>query len=89
MSPREKGEHRPILAPLFFAESQAEVGTQNGAEGWVCEVGVAWQGVEGRDVNGRQVFQVEGWAEGCGGKAAGGISCKKAEWGPLPGPPRG
>lgn len=30
MSPREKGEPRPILAPLFFAESQAEAGTEWG-----------------------------------------------------------
>lgn len=49
MSSHEKGEPRPIPAPLLLAESQVEGGTQNGAEGWVCEVGVAWQGVEGRD----------------------------------------
>lgn len=76
MSSCEKGEPRPILAPLSFAESQVEGGTQSGAEGRVCEVGVAWQGVEGRDANGgrgEQVFMVEGWAVGCGGKAAGGI----------------
>lgn len=41
----------PFLPPCSL-QSLRRRRAQNGAEGWGCEVGVAWQGLEGRDANG-------------------------------------
>lgn len=67
-----KGTRSYSFSLVIFRVSSGMEGTE-GAEGWACGVGVAWQ-VCRRAVPevGAPSVKVERWAERCGGKAGGG-----------------